>query len=101
MVGSEVVFTWEERGQKRKVSYPAPEKSYFEDVLKTFEAQGKIEGSKQRYKTSEFQSLMEEMKFTEAESLSNCLKLTQVDPRGIKSETEVKGESGTASLEEW
>ena len=102
MENDNIIFSWEEYGQKRKVSYPAPKQSFFSELSQTLENQEKIEGIHQRYKTVEFSRLLEEIKFTTLETTESGLKMIQTDPRGIVSESEIKSEAGTTSkMEEW
>jgi len=100
--GDKVVFSWEEKNQNRKVSFPLPQQSYFDEVLKTFEIQKQKEGINQQYKTQEFLGLLEEIKFTTLETTPTGMRMSQTDPRGIVSTTEIKSESGIVKqLEEW
>jgi len=99
--GDNTIFTWEEEGQKRKVSFPATTKSFFDEMMKTFEEEKKREVL-QTYKTSEFMKLLDDMKFTTLEITDGGLKLIQTDPRGIVSETEIRSEAGTTSkVDRW
>ena len=99
--GDNTIFTWEEEGQKRRVSFPATTKSFFDEMMKTFEDERKRE-TLQTYKTSEFTKLLDDMKFTTLEITDGGLKLIQTDPRGIVSETEIRSEAGTTSkVDRW
>lgn len=99
--GDNTIFTWEEEGQKRRVSFPATTKSFFDEMMKTFDDERKRE-TLQTYKTSEFTKLLDDMKFTTLEVTSGGLKLIQTDPRGIVSETEIRSEAGTTSrMDRW
>jgi hypothetical protein len=99
--GDNTVFTWMEEGQRRRVSFPATTKSFFDEMMKTFEDERKRE-TLQTYKTSEFTKLLDDMKFTTLEITGGGLKLIQTDPRGIVSETEIRSEAGTTSkVDRW
>lgn len=96
--GNNTIFSWVEDNQKRTVSYPATEKSFFNEMIETFNVMEKEKENPKNCKTIDFTKLLDDMKFTELNLIENTLTLIQTDPRGIISETEITGEKGIRSI---